>query len=467
MIYETVVGLEVHVELATESKLFCACPSAFGCAENENCCEVCLGLPGSLPTVNRKAVEYAIRTGLALQCDISEYLAFDRKNYFYPDLPKAYQISQLYHPLCRNGFLNITGKRIHIHEIHLEEDAGKLIHGDEFTYVDYNRCGIPLIEIVTCADFRSGIEVVDFLRKLRLLLRYLHVSDCKMEEGSMRVDVNLSVRPVGEKALGIRTEMKNLSSFRAVEQAIEAESKRQIALLQTGGRVVQETRRWDEKVGSSYPMRNKEEARDYRYFPEPDIPTMRVDKEWVMHIRSKIPELPEQKKERWQREYNLSNFNADTLLNSEQMACLFDQAALQSAYPKQVANWILMEVMRLQNEGVKPNFSAARFAELVDLAGDGKIGKDAARAILKKLCEEDFIPAAYAAEHGLLLEEDPNLLDRTVKDTLKAFPQAVSDYRNGKEKAVGFLIGQVMKKLYGKANSHQVSELVKKHLQNC
>ena len=466
MTYETVVGLEVHVELATESKLFCACPSTFGCAENENCCEVCLALPGSLPAVNRKAVEYAIRAGLALQCDISEYLAFDRKNYFYPDLPKGYQISQLYHPLCRNGFLNITGKRIRIHEIHLEEDAGKLLHEDGFTYVDYNRCGIPLIEIVTCADFRSGIEAVDFLRKLRLLLRYLHVSDCKMEEGSMRADVNLSVRPVGEKVLGTRTEMKNLSSFRAVEQVIEAESKRQSALLQAGGRIVQETRRWDEKGACSYPMRNKEEARDYRYFPEPDIPIMRVDKKWVTNIRSTLPELPEQKKERWQEKYNLSDYDADTLLNSEQMTCLFDQAALQSRYPKQIANWILTEVLRLQNEGIKPTFSAVRFAELVGLVVEGKIGKETARAILKKLCEEEFDPAAYAAEHGLLLEKNTTLLERAVKDALTAFPQAVSDYRSGKERAAGFLAGQVMKKLRGQADSRQVSELVKKHLQN-
>lgn len=469
--YEMVIGLEVHVELATRTKIFCSCSTEFGGAPNSHTCPVCTGMPGSLPVLNKRVVEYAMAVGLAVDCTIARYCRFDRKNYFYPDNPQNYQISQLYVPICRDGRLEIetqAGKKeIRIHEIHMEEDAGKLIH-DERTntsLVDYNRSGVPLIEIVSEPDLRSAEEVIAYLEKLRLIIQYLGASDCKLNEGSMRVDVNLSVREAGAAEFGTRTEMKNLNSFKAIARAIEGERVRQIELLEAGGQVVQETRRWDDNKGTSYPMRSKEDAKDYRYFPEPDLMPVAISDDWIAEVKSRQPEMREEKFVRYQREFGLPAYDAQILTSDKKFADLFEAATAICGKPKKVSNWIMVETIRLLKEhGMAPDaisFSPEHFAKLVNLADSGTVTSTVAKEVFELVFKEDIDPEDYVKKQGLATVNDKDALYETVKQVMLDNPQSVEDYRGGKTKAIGFLVGQTMKAMRGKANP----ELVKQMLQ--
>lgn len=468
--YEIVAGLEVHVELATKSKIFCGCTTEFGGEPNTHVCPVCLGLPGTLPVLNRQVVEFAVRTGLALDCAITPTPRFDRKNYFYPDLPKAYQVSQLYLPICRNGSLKLeSGKVIGIHEIHMEEDAGKLIHDpwDDCTLVDYNRGGVPLLEIVSEPDFRSAAEVVDYLERLREILVYLGVSDCKMQEGSMRADVNLSVRKPGQP-LGTRTEMKNMNSFKAIFRAVEGEARRQIELLEAGGTVVQETRRWDDNKGASFSMRTKEDAQDYRYFPEPDLPPMAISEEWTNRVQSEMPELPEAKRLRYVKADGLTEYDAKTLTAFRETAFLYEDVARLSGQPKEAANLIMTELMRLltdtstlpENLKVDPQ----KMADLIGFVVEKKINRNTAKAVFEEIFMNDTAPAAYIEANGLAMVEDDGLVAETVDRILKENTKSIEDYKGGKEKAFGFLVGQVMRALRGKANPQAVNRILQEKL---
>lgn len=473
--YETMIGLEVHVELKTKSKIFCGCSTAFGAKPNRQVCPVCLGLPGALPVLNRQVVEYAAAIGMALNCTIAGMCFFDRKNYFYADNPQNYQISQLYVPIASDGSVVIETadgeKTIRIHEMHMEEDAGKLIHEKETgaTLIDYNRSGVPLVEIVTEPDFTTGEEVVAFLEKLRLMLQYLGVSDGRMQEGSLRVDVNLSVRPAGEETPGTRTEMKNLNSFRSVLMAIAQEEKRQTEVLSAGGRVIQETRRWDEDNSTSVAMRPKETTAEYRYFPEPDLPPVRMEQEQLKKIREEMPEFREAKIERYQREFGIPAYDAKILTSSVQMARLFEETTALTAEPKEVSNWLMTETMRLLREngqdGENLTLSAAAFADLIRLIKDGRINRTIAKEVFEKVFLENVDPVQYVTEQGLFMEEDTEFLKQTVRRILDEFPKSVADYHAGKEKAIGFLVGQTMKAMGGKANPGKVTELLRKCLQ--
>ncbi|GHU78984.1 aspartyl/glutamyl-tRNA(Asn/Gln) amidotransferase subunit B [Clostridia bacterium] len=470
MDWEMVAGLEVHVELATKSKIFCGCINDFGGEPNTHVCPVCSGMPGVLPVLNRQVVEFAVRTGLALGCDITRLNKFDRKNYFYPDLPKAYQVSQLYFPICRGGGLDVDGKTIGIHEIHMEEDAGKLIHDpwDDCTLVDYNRCGVPLLEIVSEPDFRSADEVIAYLEKLREILMYLGVSDCKMQEGSMRADINLSVRPAGSTELGTRTEMKNMNSFKAIHRAVGFEIRRQIEVIEGGGKIIQETRRWDDNKDSSFAMRTKENAQDYRYFPEPDLLPIRIDESWITRARDTMPELPGQKRERYTREFGLSEYDSRQLTSEREWARLFEETAGLSGEPKEAANLIMVELMRLcgdhsvlpENLRVDPQ----KLAALIGLIVGGKINRNVGKKVLEEIFLHDTEPEAYVRERGLLIVEDPELLAKTVDRVLADNPKSVEDFRSGKDKAFGFLIGQIMKSLGGKADPKSVNAMLRKKL---
>ena len=472
--YETVIGLEVHVELATKTKIFCGCSTAFGGAPNTHTCPVCTGMPGSLPVLNKKVVEYAIAVGLAANCSITRYCKFDRKNYFYPDNPQNYQISQLYLPICRNGGVEIetaAGKKvIGIHEIHMEEDAGKLIHDEweDCSLVDYNRSGVPLIEIVSEPDMRSADEVIAYLEKLRMMIQYLGASDCKLQEGSMRADVNLSVREVGAKEFGTRTEMKNLNSFKAIARAIEAERKRQIELIEEGKKVIQETRRWDDNKEYSYAMRSKEDAQDYRYFPEPDLVPLVISDEWIEEIRSRQPELQSEKLLRYKKEYGLPDYDAAIITASKHMADIFEAAAELCKKPKKVSNWLMGETMRLLKEtGTEPediHFSPVNLAKLIDLTENGTINGTVAKEVFEKIFESDIDPDKYVEEKGLKTVHDEGALRAAVEQIIAENPQSVSDYRNGKEKAMGFLVGQTMKAMKGKANPGMVNQILKEML---
>ena len=400
MTWETVIGLETHVELATKTKIFCSCTTAFGGDPNTHCCPVCTGMPGALPVVNEKVLEFAVKAGLALNGTITRYCKFDRKNYFYPDLPKAYQVSQLYLPIVRNGKVPIqtasgVEKTIRIHELHMEEDAGKLVHDPwiDQTRADYNRCGVPLIEIVTEPDFRSGEEVIAYLEKLRSTLQYLGVSDCKMQEGSLRCDVNLSVRPAGSEELGTRTEMKNLNSFKAIARAIEYEARRQVELIEEGKRVVQETRRWDENKDATFAMRSKENAQDYRYFPEPDIPPMELSEEYLEHVRSEIPEMAEAKIARYQRDWGLPAYDAQMITGQKALADFFEEAVALGAAPKQAANWIMGEVLRqLSARGLEAKdmtFAPGTLARLIELVRTGKLNRNTAVKVFDAVFDAD------------------------------------------------------------------------------
>ncbi len=468
--YETVIGLEVHVELATKTKIFCGCSTAFGGAPNTHTCPVCTGMPGSLPVLNKKVVELAMAVGLATNCKIHQFCKFDRKNYFYPDNPQNYQISQLYLPICYEGGIEIetpAGKKVvGIHEIHMEEDAGKLIHDEweDCSLVDYNRSGVPLIEIVSEPDMRSADEVIAYLDKLRLIIQYLGASDCKLQEGSMRADVNLSVREAGAKEFGTRTEMKNLNSFKAIARAIEGERARQIELLEEGKKVIQETRRWDDNKESSYPMRSKEDAQDYRYFPDPDLVPVIISDEWLEEIRSRQPELRTEKLLRYKTEFDIPDYDAGILTGSKRMADIFEETTAICGKPKKVSNWLMGETLRLlKEEGMEPeelSFSPENLAKLIGLTEDGTINQTVAKEVFEKIFREDIDPVVYVEEHGLKTVNDEGELRRVVEEVIANNPQSVSDYRGGKKKALGFLVGQTMKAMKGKADPGAVNRML-------
>lgn len=472
--YETVIGLEVHVELATKTKIFCSCSTAFGSAPNTHTCPVCTGMPGSLPVLNKKVVEYAMAVGVAANCKINQYCKFDRKNYFYPDNPQNYQISQLYLPICHDGSIEIetkTGsKTIGIHEIHMEEDAGKLVHDDweEISLVDYNRSGVPLIEIVSEPDMRSAEEVIAYLDKLRMMIQYLGASDCKMQEGSMRADVNLSVREKGAAEFGTRTEMKNIGSFKAIARAIEAETVRQIDLLESGEKVVQETRRWNDEEGYSYAMRSKEDAQDYRYFPEPDLVPIVISDEWLQEIRDKQPELRDAKMKRYVEEFKLPKYDAKILTSVKKLADIFEETTTLSGKPKKVSNWLMGETMRLLKEHEMDaediSFSPENLAKIIAFTEDGTINGTVAKEVFEQVFAKDIDVEKYIEEHGLKTVNDEGALRETVAKVIADNPKSVEDYKNGKEKAIGFLVGQTMKAMKGKADPGMVNKILKEML---
>ena len=460
--YETVIGLEVHVELATRTKIFCSCSTEFGKAPNTHTCPVCTGMPGALPVLNKQVVEYAMAIGLATNCEITKVCKFDRKNYFYPDNPQNYQISQLYLPIARNGYVEIetggTKKKVRIHEMHMEEDAGKLIHDewDDTSLVDYNRSGVPLVEIVSEPDMRSADEVIAYLEKLRMIIQYLGASDCKLQEGSMRADVNLSVREAGAEEFGTRTEMKNLNSFKAIARAIEGERERQIELLEEGKAVVQETRRWDDNKESSYAMRSKEDAQDYRYFPEPDLVPIVISGEWIEQIRARQPELQTEKMERYKKEFDIPEYDAKIITSSKHMADIFEAASAVCGKPKKVSNWLMVETMRLlKDHGMEPeeiSFSPENLAKLVNLTESRAINSSVAKEVFEKIFAQDIDPEIYVEEHGLKTVNDEGALEEVIRKVIADNPKAAKDYHSGKEKALGALVGQTMKAMKGKAD---------------
>ncbi len=472
--YETVIGLEVHVELATKTKIFCGCSTAFGGAPNTHTCPVCTGMPGSLPVLNKQVVEYAAAIGLATNCEITQVCKFDRKNYFYPDNPQNYQISQLYLPIARNGYVEIEvgeqKKKIRIHEMHMEEDAGKLVHDewDDTSLVDYNRSGVPLVEIVSEPDMRSADEVMAYLEKLRLIIQYLGASDCKLQEGSMRADVNLSVREVGASEFGTRTEMKNLNSFKAIARAIDGERQRQIDLIEAGRAVVQETRRWDDNKESSHAMRSKEDAQDYRYFPEPDLVPIVISDEWIAEIKARQPEFRTEKLERYNREFDIPRYDAEIITNSKKMADIFEATTAICGKPKKVANWLMVETLRLLKErGQEPEdicFAPEHLAKLIDLTEAGTINSSVAKEVFEKIFDENVDPEKYVEEKGLKIVQDDGALEEVLKKVIADNPQAVADYKGGKEKALGALVGQTMKAMKGKANPGAVNKKLREML---
>lgn len=475
MEWEIVMGLEVHTELATKTKIFCGCSTEFGGKPNTHVCEICSGMPGTLPLLNRRVVEFAIRTGVATNCTITQNNKFDRKNYFYPDLPKAYQISQLYLPICRNGYIEVNTKdgekkKIGIHEIHMEEDAGKLIH-DEFedcTLVDYNRCGVPLLEIVSEPDFRSAEEVIDYLSKLRAILQYTGVSDCKMQEGSLRADVNLSVRPKGQAEFGTRTEMKNLNSFHAIERAIAYEAQRQIELIEDGEKVVQETRRWDDNKGYSYAMRSKEDAQDYKYFPEPDLPPIEISNEQIEEIKSTMPELPEEKRERYLNELGLPEYDTGIITGDIALVKFFESTLEKCDSPKDVANWIMGEVMKLLNDSatltennpLKPEALAA----VINMVKSNKINRGTGKKVLEKVFTDGVDPEKYVEENNLAQVTDLSALRPIIEQVIAENEKSVSEYKAGKTQAMGYIMGQAMRALKGKAPAQEVQKILKEIL---
>lgn len=478
MKYEAVIGLEVHTELRTATKIFCSCRTSFGAEPNTNVCPVCLGLPGVLPVLNKKVLEFAVRTGLALNCEISRYSKFDRKNYYYPDLPKNFQTSQYDLPICEHGHLDVEvdGKKttIRITRAHMEEDAGKLVHhgtsitDSDYSLVDYNRTGTPLLEIVSEPDMRSAKEAVAYMEKLRAILQYCGVSDCKMEEGSLRCDANVSVRPVGQKELGTKTEIKNINSFRGVERAIEYEAMRQAELLEEGGTVVQETRTWDEKEGVTKSMRKKEEANDYRYFPEPDLVPFTVSEEYIEEIRKTLPELPDARKERYMESYGLTSYDADYLTNDKARADYFEAMVAAGADPKEAANWLMGDfAKKLSQSGLEmaaAPVTAAALADLLGLIGKGTISGKIAKQVFSDMWETGKDAETIVKEKGLVQISDTGALEELADRIIAANPQSVADFKAGKKKAVGFLMGQIMKETKGKANPQVVNVILTKKL---
>lgn len=469
--YEMVIGLEVHVELATKTKIFCGCTTQFGGAPNTHTCPICTGMPGTLPVANRKVVEFAVAAGLATNCEITRYNKFDRKNYFYPDLPKAYQISQLYLPICRNGHVDIVtaaGKKsVGIHEIHMEEDAGKLMHDPwlDQTMVDYNRCGVPLLEIVSEPDMRSAEEVIAYLTKLRQTLQYLGVSDCKMQEGSMRADVNLSVRPVGQKEFGTRTEMKNINSFKAIARAIAGEYRRQVELIEDGGKVQQQTRRWDDNKGASFAMRSKENAQDYRYFPEPDLPPISLSQALIDAVRARQPELAEAKAARYQSEFGLPKYDAGILTEEKPIADLFEQAVAACGKPKEVSNWIMGETMAMMKEKSVPAenlaLSGQALGAIVSAVSAGRLSRQSAREVFAYAFDGGEDIEGYIKAHGLEIVSDDSAYEQILSDVLAGCEKDVAQYRAGNQKVFGFLVGQAMKALKGKADPKKINQMLK------
>lgn len=475
MNYETVIGLEVHAELNTKSKIYCSCRNAFGAEVNTECCPICTGMPGTLPTLNEKVVEKAVRMGLALHCDINRVCKQDRKNYFYPDLPKAYQISQFDVPLCEHGYVDILVggkiKRIGVTRIHIEEDAGKLLHGDSFSgsLVDFNRCGVPLIEIVSEPDLRSAEEAKIYLETIRQILLSLDVSDCKMQEGSIRCDVNVSVRPVGSKEFGTRCEMKNVNSFNGTARAIEYEAKRQIALLENGGTVEQETRRWDDVRGESILMRTKEDAQDYRYFPEPDLGTIVLSEEYVEGIRASLPELPNHRQFRYMSDYSLPEFDAGLLSQSLDKAEFFEECIKAGGVkPKTIAHWITGDITRILNEqGIElkdSKISPDKLVTLLSLIDKGTISNTAGKTVLEEMFATGKDPDEIVKEKGLAQVSDTAALEALVKEVLAQNEKSVADYKKGKTNALGYLVGQCMRASKGKGNPQILRDLLQKEL---
>jgi len=475
--FEAVIGLEVHVELKTNTKIFCNSSTEFGADPNHHVCPVCLGLPGVLPVINKKVVEYAIKAGLALNCKIASFSKFDRKNYYYPDLPKNYQISQYDLPIAEHGYLeiNMNGKtkRIGITRVHMEEDAGKLVHQGTisttpYSLVDYNRTGVPLIEIVSEPDMRSPEEAVAYLEKLKAIIQYTGVSDCKMQEGSLRCDANISVRPLGQTAFGTKTELKNMNSFKALHKAITYEIERQIDVLEEGGQVVQETRTWDEDKGVTLPLRSKEEAHDYRYFPDPDLVPLAISDAWVDEIRASLPELPDERKARFVHEYCLPDYDAMVLTATRELTDYFEQCVELFNNPKTVSNWVMGDLARMMNATgreisavlIKP----AQLAEMLKLLDKGTISGKIAKTVFEEMFNTGKDPGVIVEEKGLVQISDEGEIEKIVSDVIAANPKSVDDYKGGKKQAIGFLVGQVMKATKGKANPGLVNKLLKEKL---
>ena len=467
--YEMVVGLEVHCELSTKTKIFCSCPTEFGGEPNTHCCPVCMAMPGSLPVLNEKVVEYAVKAGLATNCEIARNCKNDRKNYFYPDLPKSYQISQFDMPLCNHGSIDIEDdngnkKTIRILRIHIEEDAGKLNH-DEFgrgSFVDLNRAGVPLIEVVSEPDMRSSEEAEKYLRKIKSIFEYIQVSDCKMQEGSLRADVNVSVRKKGEP-LGTRTEMKNMNSFRSIVRAINYEAERQIEELEKGNKITQETLRWDDISGRTFPMRDKEDAQDYRYFPEPDLALIKLSDEYIENIKNNLPELPEIKKERYLHEFGLSEKAANFVTSSKYYSDIFDIATEKSKNPKLVGNWLMSDIARILNEkDEEPDmipFTGEDLGELVQLIDKGTISSSIGKKVLDEMFESSDSPSKIIEKNGWVQISDEGAIKEIVLKILEENPQSIIDYKAGKDRALGFLVGQAMKATKGKANPQMLNKM--------
>lgn len=476
MEFSTVCGLEVHTELATKTKIFCSCSTEFGGEPNTHVCEICSGMPGTLPVLNEKVLEFAVRTGLATNCEITMNNKFDRKNYFYPDLPKAYQISQLYLPICRNGYIEIDDsinggkKKVRIHEIHMEEDAGKLIHDEwnDCTLVNYNRCGVPLLEIVSEPDIATADEAVQYVEKLRDILQFCGVSDCKMQEGSLRADVNVSVMEKGSDKLGTRTEMKNINSFKAIHNAVETEARRQQEIIEDGGKVVQETRRWDDSKGESYAMRSKEDAQDYKYFPDPDLPPVCLTEEYVENIRKNLPELPDAKKARYMNELGLSEYDTSMICSSVYYVRLFEKTVEITNNPKDSANWIMGELMKMLNDTQtlpeNMSFRPESLGEIINLLNSNKISRDSAKKVFKAVFEENVVPADYVKENNMEMVSDTGAIRAVVEDVISNNQKAVDEYKGGKAQSFNFLIGQCMRALRGKAPASEVTNILKEIL---
>jgi len=474
MEFEAVIGLEVHAQLLTDTKIFCGCSTKFGATPNSHTCQICLGMPGVLPVLNKKVVEFAMKMALATNCEINKSCSFARKNYFYPDLPKGYQISQYAYPLAEHGYviLDVDGKqkKIGITRIHMEEDAGKLIHDEHnpVSYVDLNRTGVPLIEIVSEPDMRSPEEAADYLKRLHEILVYLEICDGNMEEGSFRCDANVSIKPKGQKELGTRAELKNMNSFRNVQRALEYEIKRQQYIVENGGTVVQETRLWDDAQGSTTSMRSKEEAHDYRYFPDPDLVPILVDKPWVEKIRKQIPELPLVKRERFVKDYQLPAYDAGVLTADKALADYYEEVVRLCAKPKAASNWVMGDVLRFLNEEKreikKIGITPVALAEMISLIDGGTISGKMAKDIVEEMYKTGKQPKIIIEEKGLVQITDEGELIKTITSIMEAKPDQLKDYRGGKEKLFGFFVGQVMKATQGKANPQLVNELLKKML---
>ncbi len=474
MDYEVIIGLEVHAQLLTESKIFCSCTTTFGASPNTHTCPVCLGMPGVLPVLNRKVVEFALRLAVATNSTIAPYSQFARKNYFYPDLPKGYQISQYELPIAEHGWINIEvggeSKKIGITRIHMEEDAGKLV-GDELkpvSYVDFNRTGVPLLEIVSEPDIRSSDEAVAYLKKLRDIVRYLEICDGNMEEGSFRCDANISLRPFGQKEFGTRTELKNMNSFRHVQRALDYEIRRQKSLLLEGQEIVQETRLWDESSGKTVGMRGKEEAHDYRYFPDPDLVPVRVDEDWIEAVRSSLPELPDEKRARFLSEYGLPEYDVDVLISSKELANYFEECVRKYPNPKKVSNWIMAELMRELNKDHRDitdcPVSPEDLAALLSMIEKGTISGKIAKTVFAEMYSTGKQPGKIVEEKGLVQVTDRSEISKIVDQVLAETPRQIEEYRAGKRKLLGFFVGQVMKKTQGKANPKLVNEILREKL---
>lgn len=474
MTFEAVIGLEVHAQALTDTKIFCGCSTRFGSEPNSQTCPVCIGMPGTLPVLNRKVVEFAIKAGLATNCRISSYSRFARKNYFYPDLPKGYQISQFEQPICEHGHLDIMvegkNKRIGITRIHMEEDAGKSIHegNGNYSFVDLNRTGVPLMEIVSEPDLRTPAEAAEYMRKLRTVLRYLGVCDGNMEQGSLRCDANVSVRPSGREEFGVRAEIKNINSFRFVEKAIEYEIKRQISVLEEGGRVIQETRLWDSATGRTFSMRTKEESHDYRYFPEPDLAPVAAGEAWIKEIQASLPELPDLKRERFVSEYGLTEYDADLLTSEKATADWFEQAVKSGGSAKAVANWMMGDLVRFLNEDNRSieecPLSPLQLADMIKLIDNGTISGKIAKTVFEEMYKTGRPADEIVKEKGLVQISDTGAIEKAVDEVVARHTQEAERFRAGDEKLLGFFVGQVMKMTKGKANPQILNDLLKKKL---